>query len=250
VKRLALLIWSLFIATALIGCTTTYKAAPVSFKSPAALGNTAQIEGAEIGARAYDDNQEAERAFGFDIVGAGMLPVQVVFDNRGEHTFEIRGDQSFLEDQEGNLWPVLSRKMAYARASQNAPTDQALSKGTTTGLMGAVAGALIGSAIGIVTGHNVGTLAGKGAVIGGTVGLLGGGIEGYHNPEAQRAIAEDLRTKSLQNKTILPHTMAYGILFYPAEAAHARHLQLYLVETDTGRSHRLMFDFSVERKKS
>lgn len=223
---------------------------PLSFKSPATLGNTAKIGDAEIGARAYDDEQEAERAFGFDIIGAGMLPVQVVFDNRDEHTFEIRGDQSFLEDHDSNLWPVLSREMAYARASENAQTDQVLSKGTSAGLMGAVAGALIGLAVGIVTGHHVGAIAGKGAVIGGTVGLLGGGIEGYHNPEAQRAIAEDLRTKSLQNKTILPHTMAYGILFYPAEAAHARYLQLYLMETDTGRSHRLVFDFSGGRKKS
>jgi hypothetical protein len=203
-----------------------------------------------MGARVYDDKQEAERAFGFDIIGAGMLPVQVVFDNQGEHTFEIRGDQSFLEDSAGNLWPVLSREMAYARASENARTDQVLRKGTSAGLMGAVAGALIGSAIGIVTGHHVGAIAGKGAVIGGTVGLLGGGIEGYHNPEAQQAIAEDLRTKSLQNKAILPHTIAYGILFYPAEAVHARHLQLYLVETDTGRSHRLKFAFPSGQKKS
>jgi hypothetical protein len=52
------------------------------------------------------------------------------------------------------------------------------------------------------------------------------------------------------NKTILPHTMAYGILFYRVEALHARHLQLYLVETDTGRSHRLVFAFFSRQKKS
>lgn len=249
-KRHTRFLWSLLLISAITGCAKPYRAAPLSFKSPATLGNAAKIGEAEIGARAYDDEQEAERAFGFDITGAGMLPVQVVFDNRGEHTYEIRGDQSFLEDAAGNLWPVLSREMAYARASQNAQTDQVLRKGTSAGMMGAVAGALIGSAIGIVTGHNVGAIAGKGAVIGGTVGLLGGGIEGYQNPEAQRAISEDLRTKSLQNQTISPHTIAYGVLFYPAEAAHARYLQLYLVETDTGRSHRLVFDFSIGQKKS
>lgn len=249
-KRNTILLWGLLLVGFLTGCTTTYKSAPVPFKSPSMLDNSVKIDGAEIGAKAYDDKQEARQAFGFDVIGAGMLPVQVVFDNRSRHTFEINGQQSFLEDKNGKLWPVLSREMAYERASRHTQTDQMLSKGTSAGLMGAAAGALVGAAIGIVTGEGVGAAAGKGAAIGGTVGIISGGVDGYQNQDAHRAISKDLRAKSLQNKTILPNTIACGILFYPAEAALAKNLQLYLVETDTGKSHRLVFNFFTGRKHS
>jgi hypothetical protein len=47
------------------GCSTAYKATPVSFKSPSSLANSLEIDGAMIGARAYDEKEEAARAFGF-----------------------------------------------------------------------------------------------------------------------------------------------------------------------------------------
>jgi len=67
------------------GCATTYKAKPLPFKSPTAYRNTTEVAGALVGAEAYADPKYAEEAFGFNIRGAGMLPVQVVFDNRGSH---------------------------------------------------------------------------------------------------------------------------------------------------------------------
>jgi hypothetical protein len=243
-KRIILRLLCLLLIGTFTGCATTYKAAPVPFKSPTAFGNMVNIDGAEIAAKAYGDKMEASKAFGFDIVGAGMLPVQVVFNNKSQHTFEVNGEQSFLEDDKGNLWPILSREMAYERASRHTQTDQMMSKGASSGLLGAAAGAIVGAAIGIVFDGDVGEAMGKGAVIGGTAGMISGGSEGYHNQAARRAISKDLRAKSLQNKTILPNTIAYGILFYPSEASLSKNLHLYLVETDTGKSHRLMFDLS------
>lgn len=238
----------IFIVT-LNGCSTAYKAAPVSFKSPSSLGNSIIIDGAIIGAKAYDDDKEAAQAFGFDTIGSGILPVQVVFDNRSKHTFEINGEQSFLEDNAGNLWPVLSREMAYDRASQDTQNDQMFKKGTSGGLMGATAGALIGSAIGIVTRTNVGAAAVQGAAVGGTIGAIAGGIDGHQTRDNHQSISQDLREKSLQNKTILPDTIAYGILFFPAESSAVANLQLRLVETDTGKSHQLKFDLTPDKKK-
>ena len=134
--------------------------------------------------------------------------------------------------------------MAYERASRYVPTDKMLSGAASSGLISAAAGAIVGAAIGIVTGGDMGKAIGKGAAIGGTIGILSGGADGYHDRDARRAISEDLREKSLQNKTILPNTIAYGVLFYPSEAALSNKLQLYLVETDTGKSHRLIFDIT------
>jgi hypothetical protein len=231
------------------GCSTAYKSAPVSFRSPASMANCIHLDGAQIGVKSYDERKEAAQAFGFDIIGSGILPVQVIFDNRSGHTFEIDGSQSFIEDTAGNMWTLLTREMAYERASRDTQNDQILKKGVSSGIMGAAAGAVIGSAIGIVTGTNIGAAAGKGAAVGGSIGIITGGIEGHANKDAQQSISQDLQEKSLQNKTILPDTLAYGILFYPAEAQNAANLQLLLVETDTGISHRLKFNLSSKNKK-
>ena len=66
-----------------VGCSASYKATPLPFKTPAAFPNMVNIEGSQIAAKAFVDAKETQEAFGFDILGAGMLPVQVAFDNQG-----------------------------------------------------------------------------------------------------------------------------------------------------------------------
>ncbi len=47
--------------------------------------------------------------FGFDVLGAGMLPVQVIFDNQGPHELEVIGHQS-LSSQEPLLMDSCSSR--------------------------------------------------------------------------------------------------------------------------------------------
>ena len=118
----------LFLTIALIfssGCSTSYKAKPLPFKSPATLNNVMSIAGADVAARAFVDKAETKEAFGFDIHGAGMLPVQVVFDNQSLQSLEINAQQTFLEDEKGNLWPILSKNIAYERATKYTQTKTA-----------------------------------------------------------------------------------------------------------------------------
>jgi hypothetical protein len=207
------------------------------FKAPASFGNVVNISGAAIAAKAFIDPKETREAFGFDILGAGMLPVQVVFDNQGPHSLEINGQQTFLEDQKGNLWPVLSTKIAYERATKYAETKEIFKKGAYTGFLGAAAGSLIGAAIGIVAGDNVAEAAGKGAAVGAAAGATLGGAGAYTSNDARREITSDLRSKSLQNNAIEPNDLAHGFLFFPGEAESAKQLRLKILEKDTGKSH-------------
>lgn len=222
------------------GCSTSYKAKPLPFKSPAAFANRAEAGGAQIGAKAFVDKVETSEAFGFDILGAGMLPVQIVFDHQGAHPLEINAAQTFLEDSKGNLWPLLEREMAYQRATKYAQTKQIFKKGAYAGFLGAAAGTLIGAAIGIVTGEDVAASAGKGAAVGAAAGATMGGAEGYGSQDARQAITRDLRSKSMQNKAIQPGSLAHGFLFFPGEAKTAKKLRLQLKETDTGKVHTLV----------
>ena len=225
------------------GCSTSYKAKPLPFKSPSSYGNAVTIGGAQVAAGAYDDPEKAKEAFGFDIRGAGMLPVQVVFDNQGQHPLEIHALQTFLEDTDGNLWPILSTKIAYERATKYAQTKQIFKEGAYSGFLGATAGAIIGAAVGIVTNENIGTAAAKGAAVGAAGGAVLGGAGGYVNNDARRAITNDLEEKSLQNRPVDPKSIAYGFIFFPGEAKSAKQLRLQIKETDTGTVHVLMFNF-------
>jgi hypothetical protein len=230
-------IYYALISILLLYACTTYEAKPLPFKAPGAYPNVMSVADTEIAAKAYVNFTEAKEAFGFNVREAGMLPVQVVFDNKGTHSFEIDQSQTFLEDANGNLWPILERNMAYERASKYTQTKEIFKEGAYHGFLGAAAGALIGGAIGIVSGDNVGSAIGKGAAAGTAIGGVIGGTKGATSNEANRAVMEDLRQKSLQAKTIEPKALAYGFIFFPGEAKSAKQLRLKIVEKDTGSFH-------------
>lgn len=217
-------------------CATAYKATPLPFRAPASYPNATQVEGAVVGAQAFTDPKKAEEAFGFDVRGAGMLPVQVAFENDGNRSFRINADQTFLEDDAGNLWPILSDRLAYERATKHSQTQQIVKEGAYSGALGAAAGAIIGAAIGIVAGEGVGSALGKGAAVGAAAGATMGGVKGYNSDEARRSVVNDLKQKSLENKPI-GKGLAYGVIFFPGEAKSARQLRLQLKETETGKIH-------------
>jgi len=226
-RRSNLLLIVSIILIFLTACAKTYKSKPLPFKTPSAYPNATEVAGALVGAEAYVDPQATKEAFGFDIRGAGMLPVQVVLDNQGPHPLEIDVTQTFLEDEEGNLWPILDREIAYERATKYSQTQQIFKEGAYGGFLGATAGALIGAAVGIVTGENVGKAAGKGAAVGAAAGATLGGVKGYTSDDARKAIVNDLNRKSLENKPVEPKTLAYGFLFFPGEARTAKQLRLF-----------------------
>lgn len=227
----------------IVACSTSYKVQPLPFKAPSAYPNSVQIESVTIGGQAFTEAESAQKAFGFDIRGAGMLPVQLVFDNQGTEAMEIVADQTFLEDNEGNLWPILSSNLAYERATKYAQTKEIAQKGAYKGFLGAAAGSIIGAAIGIVTGEDVASSIGKGAAVGAAAGSTLGGAQAYDASDARRAILQDFREKSLQNKDITPQTLAHGILFFPGEAQSAKKMRLKLWEKHTGKSHLVILNF-------
>jgi hypothetical protein len=230
-------------AAVIVGCGPTYKAQPLPFKAPDAYENAVRIEDLLVGGQAFADPRTAEAAFGFDVRTAGMLPVQLVFDNQSSQGWVINPGQTFLEDNEGNLWPILTDRFAYERATRYAQTRQTFQEGAYKGFLGAAAGTLIGAAIGIVSGENVATSAGKGAAAGAAAGATIGGAFGYASNEARSKIIADLRDKSLQNQQIRPGDLSHGIIFFPGEAQSARQLRLQLKNEKTGETSTVYLKF-------
>ena len=177
-----------------------------------------------------------QAAFGFDI-RPEILPVQVIFDNKGSHPLEIVSEQTFLIDVDNNAWPVMDARMAYDRIAKKTELGEVAPNAAKYGALGAVAGGIIGAAIGIVGGQPVGDAAMKGAAAGAATGAVMGGSQGMSDTDVQRQIREDLRNRSLERRAVAPQEIAYGFIFFPGEAKKPQELRLRLREADTGRAY-------------
>ncbi len=237
----------ILVILAFASCAThTYDQQVVPFKMPMAYPNFTRAGGADIAAKAYDDPAEAKQAFNYDMRGSGIFPVQVVFDNRGNHSLEIVPAQTFLVDDANNLWPILDQNMAYDRIEKKTQMGKVLPEAARGGVWGAAAGAVLGAAIGIVTRGTVGNAAGMGAALGGAIGGVAGGTKGAMDTDVQAKVREDLSRRSLENRPVKPGEIAYGFVFFPGEATKAKELRLQVREVDTGVRHALIMPFQLQ----
>jgi len=224
----------------LVGACATYEPTVVPFKMPSAYPNAREVAGAVVAAQGYAEGSEAQKAFGFDMVEAGIIPVRVVFDNKGPHPLDIVASQTFLIDVEGNLWPVLDEGMAYDRIHKKTEFGKVAPEAAKYGGLAGIAGGVIGAAIGIVSGHNVGDAVMKGAAIGAATGITMGGAKGLSDRDVQERIRADLERRSLDRRSVKPGEIAHGFIFFPGEAKKPAELRLRLKEADTGREHTLI----------
>ena len=225
-----------------LGCAS-YESKVVPFKMPGAYPNAKDVAGATIAAQVYSDAKEAKDAFGFDIIGAGLMPVRVIFDNKGKHPIDIVANKTFLVDEESNLWPVLDEKMAYDRIQKKTEFGKVAPEAGKYGALAGIAGGAIGAAIGIVSGHNVADAAMKGAALGAAAGITGGGLKGMSDTDVQAQIRSDLEKRSLERHPVMPGEIAQGFIFFPGESKKAVELRLQIREADTGKGYPLVMKF-------
>ena len=215
------------------GCST-YKPTVTPFKLPEAYANVQRVADTYVGARVWADDAEARAAFGFDIIGAGVLPVQVSFDNRGAQTLVIVPTQTFLVNHKQEYFPVLSDTEAYNRIAQGVKLKEGV-KGLAQGsLLGAATGALIGAAVGVASGGRAGDYAMRGATAGAVSGGILGGLGSAGETQVPRTITDDLTRRDLRNRPIKPGELAYGLILFPREAGLPQSLRLQLQDQATG----------------
>lgn len=208
-------------------CTYKERVQPISL--PTTAPNSIVLNGVWVSADAYADKKAAKEAFGFDIRSAGLLPVQVVFQNDGNLPVSLLPEQTFLVDSQNRAWPVNTLERTYQRVEKHVGVGETVARAGKPAFLIGAAGALAGLAVGIVTGENIGEAMGKGAALGAAAGAIAGGASGYQ--DAKSEIKQDLSQKSLVNKPVLPNQIGYGMLFFPGfpeEATDAAQLRLTL----------------------
>jgi len=230
------------ILSGLFSCTP-YKSQYVGFRPAADYPNNVVAGGVTIGAEAFADRSAAKEAFGFDVKKAGLLPVQVVMDNKSGDQVQVVLDQTFLVDDNNRYWNLISNRAAVERVTKATQSGEILGGAGKGAGWGAATGAVLGAAFGVLTGENVADAAGKGAVVGGAGGAVFGGAQKGSDPKQPRTIADDLRDKGLEGKTIPGQSLANGFLFFPAEATSARELRLQMREIQSGNLYTLSLPF-------
>ena len=233
-KRLGWFATLLSLLSLISSCTYHDRVAPLNLPD-AKNGGIVVGDGVKISALAFSDDEAAKQAFGFGARKAGLLPVQLTLQNDSPDKVRINAEQTFLIDNNNRAWPILSLEKTYQRTAGHVDLGEtAKGAGKPALLMGA-AGALAGLAVGVVTGQNVGEAMGTGAVIGAAGGAIVGGAKSYS--DSGEKIREDLAAKSLRNEAILPHQIAYGVLFFPGmpgeEADGVKELRLSLTIGNT-----------------
>ena len=227
----------------LVTACSTYKTQYVGFRPAVDYPNAQSVAGATIGAEAFADKKVAKQAFGFDIKKAGLLPVQVVMDNRSGGNMEVVSGQTFLVDDTNRYWSLISNHVAVERVA-DATELGAFASGTGKGAtLGAAGGAILGAAFGILTGNNVLESAGKAAAVGGAGGAVITGAQKGTDPQSRRTIADDIRDKGLEGKNFPDQSLVNGFLFFPAEAESAKELKLQIREKKAGVVHSLTLVF-------
>ena len=227
------------ICVVVFGCAS-YETKVIPFKLPTAYPNATEAGGAVIAVQTYADKEEVKAAFGFDMIGAGILPVRIIFDNKGTHALDIVAKQTFLVDVDQNLWPILDEKLAYDRMQKKTEFGRVAPEAAKYGGLGGIAGGIIGAAIGIVSGQSVPEAAMRGAAVGAAAGVTMGGAKGLTDRDVQSKIMSDLEKRSLENRSVKAGEIANGFIFFPGESKKPVELRLQIKEADTGKVHSLI----------
>jgi hypothetical protein len=225
----------LLVAAHLSACAT-YQNKYVPFRPPQDYANFKDFFGLMIGAESFTDAKLAEEAFGFDIRAAGLLPVQVVIDNRSGQNVEAVAGQTFLIDNTNRYWKILTNRDAVERV-QKATEGGSIAGGAAKGAaLGASAGALLGLALAVVSGGEVGSAIVKGGIAGGASGaVIGGASKAGDDRQREIKIADDLREKGVEGKVMTSGTLANGFIYFPGEAASAKELRAQIRFLGDGR---------------
>jgi len=170
---------------------------------PAALNEgqaeVVEMEGLRIQATAYDDPDSAGAAFGFDIHGAGLLPLRFVLQNRSANPIRLIPSQIFLIDQGGQAWPLLTSEQVTTRLGS---AGDAMSSKSLEDPPPESAGSLTPFALDLVT----------------VADFLG---NAHSFGDSDGAVRQRFSGKSLRNPGILAGQSAFALLFFPVrELSH------------------------------
>jgi hypothetical protein len=215
------------------GCTrlNTYDERIAPIPLPALQSDHVEAQGAAFAAQSYGDPEQSERAFGFDIHSAGIMPVRFVIDNRGREVVHVIPQQTFLIDLDDQAWPLLTAEQATRRIRESVSLGETARRVVEDFLGGGALGAATGFAVALVTGNGLAAnfdYVLRSAEAGAAYNVMAGLPAETSNQDHR--IRKDVLSHSMRKKQLQPGELAHGFLFFPGkqEARTAKELRLGL----------------------
>lgn len=204
--------YACMLITALLLAACAAKSRTVAFRPPGDFYSYQNVLGLKVGAELFEDEKQAEEAFGFNIRAAGLLPMQLVLDNRTGQGVDIIAGQTFLVDENNRYWRVLSVKDAMARV-QKYTVGKGAGKSISPSQLQRLAFKVVsGSAEGV-------------AIVAEPAASDATGKSGQ-DQNGESTGGEEYRHQDLEGKVMFAETLASGIVYFPGEVPSPRELRL------------------------
>ncbi|MDR2302140.1 MAG: hypothetical protein LBF38_08895 [Deltaproteobacteria bacterium] len=214
---------AVMLATA--ACAPRYEFKPVPVRSLEGFENRVPFSGGLVAAHAIYDSKEVVKFFGFDIKKAGVIPVQLAVRNNLPQGALVLSKANLL-DAEGLLWEVLPSDVVVRRIDEHTSGGLSGDQGLRRTLLWGLAGGVLGAAIGVASGSSVAEAAGKGAAVGAAVGVTSSIAQAGTDTSDAGDIQRDFSTRNIDHATINAGETVNGLLYFPAEAAQPKRLNL------------------------
>ncbi|GIX46089.1 MAG: hypothetical protein KatS3mg131_0300 [Candidatus Tectimicrobiota bacterium] len=193
-----------------VGCAAPLRTSVAPFRPPTQLPNAQKIGNLVVAAEVLDTPEKSKRVFGTDLAAAGILPVQLVVENRGNQEYEIDAAQIFGVVA-GEYYPAFNLSQAAQRVRESSIGTTVVGQAVLGALAGAMAGAAIGAAAGSVT-DDAGRGAAAGAAIGGAAGGTAGAAEGASDRYTHQ-FRHELAAQDFGDRVIFPGDLHQGFIY-------------------------------------
>ena len=225
----------LLVIAVLLSACVTYSSHSVSYRSPKEYRNYQETYGFMVGAESFADKKNAEKAFGFDVRAAGLLPVQVVINNKSGQGVDVVSGQTFLIDGSNRYWKLLTHREAVDKVKKAAEAGIITSVAGKGASWSSVASALMGPAIRVVSARDAASVMVKSDVSNSGGDVAGGVGKAVDDTQREVKIAEDIREKGVEGKILSAESLASGFMFFPGEVSAVSEIRMQIKFRDTGR---------------
>lgn len=211
-------------------CAAPLRTNTAAFKIPASYQDYKEIDDLDIALVPIDTIDRSNEIFGTDMKAAGILPIQVIIQNKGNKEFEIKSNQIYgiTSDQEYTAAYSLNKAAEHVRSSSIG----------TTAVSGAVAGALVGAVVGAGIGAGIGYAGGNtnrgaqsGAMIGGATGAASGAGAGLSDQFTVQ-FKKELASLAFGDRVIYPGDLIQGFVYIQWKHYSKLRLELFNITDD------------------
>jgi len=243
-KRMRKSAGSIILLLMLTGCAAPLRTDTTTFRLPTQYPNHQEIDGLELAVVPVAGVERSRAVFGTDMHTAGILPVQIIAQNKGSREFEVNAAQMFGMTPNGELTVAYTLRRSAERVRESSIGATAATQAAVGAIAGAAAGAAIGAAASGASGGDAGSGAAAGAAIGGAVGAGSGAAAGLSDAITVQ-FKKELAAVAFEDRVVYPGDLQQGFIYFKWKPYTQVRVKVFNITT--GETREMVFDVRLAR---